>query len=124
MRGTKMADLRASRCEQLIEPVTALTVAVVGCNERLPHTFADVISAAEDVLAIADLGSLGVDDEDYTAWASGAPETLTDMIEAAQAKDTTRIWEAFSHPQFGLHRLASACNGLPGWAVPEGSEFA
>ncbi|PCE16281.1 hypothetical protein AUC47_00025 [Microbacterium sp. SZ1] len=119
-----MADLRASRCEQLTAPVTALTIAVVGCNERLPHTFTDVITAAEDVRDIAELGSAGVGDNDYVAWAAGAPATLTAMIEAAQAKSTAGIWEAFSHPQFGLHRLATACAGLPGWAVPEGSEFA
>ncbi|MFJ4223971.1 hypothetical protein [Microbacterium sp. NPDC089695] len=119
-----MADLRATRCEQLVVPVTALTVAVVSCNERIPQSFVDVISAAEDVLAIADLGALGVDSEDYETWAAGAPQTLADMIEAAQEKDTSRIWEAFSHPQYGLHRLGSACSGLPGWVMPEGSEFA
>lgn len=118
-----MADLRASRCEQLADPVTALTIAVVACNERLPHSFTEVISAAEDVRAIAELGSAGVGSEDYVAWASGSPQTLTALIEAAEAKDSTGVWAAFSHPQFGLHRVAAACDGLPRWAPPEGSAF-
>ena len=118
-----MTDLRASRCEQLVDPVTALTVAVVACNERIPSSFTEVIRAAEDVRAIAELGSFGVDDNDYISWAGGAPQILTDLIEAAEAKNSAGVWEAFSHPQYGLHRVAAACNGLPRWAPPEGSEF-
>ncbi|WP_440737896.1 hypothetical protein [Microbacterium sp. 22215] len=118
-----MADLRASRCEQLVDPVTALTVAVVSCNERIPQSFTDIIRAAEDVRAIAELGSEGVGSSDYVEWAAGSPRTLDALIEAAEAKNTTGVWEAFSHPQYGLHRVAAACNGLPRWAPPEGSEF-
>lgn len=118
-----MADLRASRCEQLVDPVTALTVAVVSCNERIPQSFTEVIRAAEEVRAIAELGSAGVDSSDYVEWATGSPETLGALIEAAEAKDSKGVWEAFSHPQYGLHRVAAACNGLPKWAPPAGSEF-
>jgi hypothetical protein len=118
-----MADLRASRCEQLVDLVAALTVAVVSSNERIPQSFTDIVRAAEDVRAIAELGSMGVENSDYVAWAAGSPQTLNALIEAAEARDSKGVWEAFSHPQYGLHRVAAACNGLPRWAPPEGSEF-
>ena len=113
-----MADIRAQRCGDLADPVSRLTVAVVTCNEHSPQSLTDVIDAAKSVLAIAELGSAGVDDADYIAWASGAPATLERMIEAAEAKDTRAVWAAFSHPEFGLHRHGAACAGLPRWAAP------
>lgn len=114
-----MQDLRARRCGDLADPVTQLTIAVVTCHEHSPQSFTDVITAARPVLAIAELGSAGVDNAHYVEWASGAPATLEAMIEAAEAKDASGVWAAFSHPEFGLHRVAAACDGLPRWAAPD-----
>lgn len=115
-----MSDLRERRCADLLDPVSKLTVAVVTCHEHSPQSFTEVIRAAEAVLAVADLGAYGVDDPDYAAWVAAAPAALASMIEAAQEKDKARVWAAFSDPQHGMHRVASACSGLPGWAPPVG----
>lgn len=114
-------DVRAVRCEELADPVSALMVAVVTANAHSQQSLVEVISAAEAVRAIADQGSAGVTDPGYVEWVSGASAVLTSMIEAAHAKDTAAVWEAFSHPNFGVHRLAAVCEGQPRWAAPTSS---
>ena len=113
-----MTDVRAQRCAELADPVTALMGAALACQARSPQAFSDVIEQAQAVRAIAERGSAGVDDETYVSWAAGAPDVLTAMIEAAQRSDPKAVWAAFAHPEAGLHRVAAACAGLPRWAAP------
>ena len=113
-----MTDVRAQRCAELAGPVTALMGAALACQSRSSQAFADVIEHAEKVRAIAELGSAGIDDPDYTAWASIAPAGLEAMTEAAQQRDPKAVWAAFAHPEHGMHRVGTACAGLPGWAAP------
>ncbi|WP_404443648.1 hypothetical protein [Microbacterium marinum] len=40
---------------------------------------------------------------------------LDAMIDAAERRDPTGVWRAFSDPQYGLHRTAAACAGQPRW---------
>ena len=113
-----MTDLRSQRCAELAAPVTALMGAALACQSLSAQAFADVIEHADTVRAIAAQGAAGIEHADYEAWASIAPKGLDAMTEAAQQRDPKAVWAAFAHPEHGLHRVGTACAGLPGWAPP------
>lgn len=110
-----MTDLRAERCERMVQPIIDLTAAVLASQVGNLDDFDDVVRAAEQVLAVAELGSYGIDDGAYIDWAGTAPETYRRIIEAAERKDKTAVWLAFSDKENGVYRVAAACQGQPSW---------
>lgn len=110
-----MSDLRAQRCDLIVQPIIDLTGAVLASQIGNLDDFDDVIRAAEQVLAVAEQGSYGIDDPAYIDWAGAAPETFRRIIEAAERKDKTAVWLAFADPQTGVYRVSAACAGLPRW---------
>ncbi|MDQ0644060.1 hypothetical protein [Microbacterium murale] len=110
-----MSDLRAERCDRMVQPIVDLTASVLASQIGNLDDFDDVIRAAESVLAVAELGSYGIDDDAYIDWAGAAPATFKRIIEAAERKDKKAVWLAFADPQTGVYRVSAACQGLPRW---------
>ncbi len=110
-----MTDLRAERCERMVQPIIDLTASVLASQVGNLDDFGDVIRAAEKVLEVAEQGSFGIDDSAYIEWAGAAPATFRRIIEAAERKDKKAVWLAFADPVTGVYRVSAACAGLPRW---------
>ncbi len=110
-----MSDVLAERCAALAQPVVDLMAAAIECQTGNPETFDRVIALAGQVRTVAEKGTEGISQPDYSAWATGAPAVLTAMERAAERRDAKGVWTAFADPQVGLHRVGTACQGYPRW---------
>ena len=110
-----MTDLRAQRCETMVQPIVDLTAALLAAQVGNANNFDDIIRAAQTILDVVELGSAGVDETAYIEWAGAAAPTFERIIAAAERKDKKAAWAAFADPVTGVYRVSAACAGLPGW---------
>lgn len=109
-----MTDVLADRCEQVRQTVLELTQAVIE-SLGAPAKLGRVIPLLSHLRSVVHLGTDGIDDPAYLAWARGAAANLDRMEEAALAGDAQATYSAFADQEAGVALLGTACAGKPGW---------
>ncbi|RWZ68311.1 hypothetical protein ELQ92_03580 [Labedella populi] len=109
-----MTDVLADRCEQVRQTVLELTQTVIE-SLGAPAKLGRVTPLLSHLRSIVHLGTDGIDDPAYLAWARAAAGNLDRMEEAALAGDAKATYAAFADQESGVALLGTACAGKPGW---------